>query len=214
MRLLSLSDKERIDCYKGASVANSTELTPVPTTALNAGNSSNDIDAMNASHLSTSSFVSPAVDKIKGASHDAAGTFINQQRVKDLHQNQIRRAVPESFKPVVICAHTSSQDKGEPVPDTSSPLPRTVASDNPGFAILSKADYAHNAVNIFPEFDALPCAISTPNTNQSDATFASSLRTIAMDNPSLVTLEKADSAYNAYAFIAMCAPAQDKREPV
>ena len=90
-------------------------------TALTAGQSSNVIDAMIASNSSSINSVSPAVDKIKGASHDSAGTFINQQRVEDLHPNQISRAVPEPFEPVGTSAHTSFQDKGEPVWATSSP---------------------------------------------------------------------------------------------
>ena len=59
-------------------VVNFTELRPVPNTALNAGNafSSNEIDAITASNVPTSTFVAPAVDEIKGASHEDAGTFI------------------------------------------------------------------------------------------------------------------------------------------
>ena len=157
------------------------------------------LDAIVAPNVSTSTVATSAVDEIKRASHYEADTFINQQRVQD--HNQTSHTFPEfddffstdSSNPQavavypkldVVCAITPARDKGEPVPDTSSPLPCASASDSRSFLTPAKTNPAPSAANTFPEFDAffassasaqdkgepvqdtsspLPCAINVSN---------------------------------------------------
>ena len=89
---------------------------------------------MTASNLSTSTLVSPAVDKIKGASHEDADTFINQHQAHvdpscllaaPLTANASpSRAVPTFPEfDAFFAPCPPSQDKGKLVQDTSSPMP-------------------------------------------------------------------------------------------